>query len=160
MEELNRVRLELPLVLPDVDDPRDPCVDRLIGLLKGRPGVERVHVKMQQDSPPLLCLHYDPAVISVGRLRELVSAVGAQLTGKFAHYVGNTPAPLHRPGRAIVCRALAPSARCPGGGSFSFRAVSDRVRTFRDVAEAAGRPRARFRYRVDEHGAGSLGILG
>ncbi|WP_230023225.1 heavy metal translocating P-type ATPase [Massilia sp. Bi118] len=106
MEELNRVRLELPLVLPDVDDPRDPCVDRLIGLLKGRPGVERVHVKMQQDSPPLLCLHYDPAVISVGRLRELVSAVGAQLTGKFAHYVGNTPAPLHARGARLFAERL------------------------------------------------------
>ena len=95
MEELNRVRLELPLVLPEVDDPRDPCIGRLIGLLQGRPGVERVHVKTSKGEAPLLCLHYDPAVITVGRVRELVSAVGAQLTDKFAHYLGCTPSPLH-----------------------------------------------------------------
>ena len=95
MEELNRVRLELPLVLPEVDDPRDPCIGRLIGLLQGRPGVERVHVKTSKGEAPLLCLHYDPAVITVGRVRELVSAVGAQLTEKFAHYLGCTPSPLH-----------------------------------------------------------------
>lgn len=106
MDELNRVRLELPLVLPDVEDPRDPCIDRLIGLLQGRPGVECVHVKTPGDSPPLLCLHYDPAVITVGRLRELVNAVGAQLTEKFAHFVGNTSTPLHARGARLFAERL------------------------------------------------------
>ncbi len=95
MEQSERVRLELPLILPEVDDAHDPCIDRLVGLLTGRPGVERVHIKKQEGSPPLLCLHYDPSLITVSRLRELVSAVGAQLSEKFAHYVGCAPAPLH-----------------------------------------------------------------
>ncbi|MFC3468743.1 hypothetical protein ACFOHT_02555 [Massilia oculi] len=95
MEQSERVRLELPLILPEVDDARDPCIGRLVSLLTGRPGVERVHIKTQEGSPPLLCMHYDPSVIAVSRLRELVSAVGAQLSEKFAHYVGCTPSPLH-----------------------------------------------------------------
>jgi Cd2+/Zn2+-exporting ATPase len=95
MEQSERVRLELPLILPEVDDAHDPCIGRLVGLLTGRPGVERVHIQTQEGSPPLLCLHYDPSLITVARLRELVSAVGAQLTEKFAHYVGCAPAPLH-----------------------------------------------------------------
>ncbi|WP_313178469.1 heavy metal translocating P-type ATPase [Massilia sp.] len=95
MEQSERVRLELPLILPEVDDSHDPCIGRLVSLLNGRPGVERVHIKTQAGSPPLLCLHYDPSVITVSRLRELVSAVGAQLTDKFAHYVGCAPSPLH-----------------------------------------------------------------
>ncbi len=95
MKRSERVRLELPLVLPEVDQAHDPCVGRLIGLLTGRPGVEHVHIKTQEGSPPLLCLHYDPALITVSRLRELVSAVGAQLTEKFAHFVGCAPVPLH-----------------------------------------------------------------
>jgi Cd2+/Zn2+-exporting ATPase len=106
MEELTRVRLELPLVLPEIDDPNDPCIGRLIGLLQGRPGVERVHVKTPEGAPPLLCLHYDPAAITVGRLREVVCAVGAQLTDKFAHYVGNTPAPLHARGARTFAERL------------------------------------------------------
>ncbi|RYE67558.1 MAG: heavy metal translocating P-type ATPase, partial [Oxalobacteraceae bacterium] len=95
MKTAERVRLELPLVLPDIDDPNDPCVDRLIGLLEGRPGVEHVHMKTLEDARPVLCLHYDPAVITVSRLRELVRAIGARLTEQFAHYIGRTPVPLH-----------------------------------------------------------------
>lgn len=34
MANLERVRLELPLVLPEVDDPEDPCVGRLINALR------------------------------------------------------------------------------------------------------------------------------
>ncbi|MCS0588281.1 heavy metal translocating P-type ATPase [Massilia norwichensis] len=95
MEKPERVRLELPLILPEVDDPNDPCIGRLIGLLNGRPGVERVHMKTPEAGAPLLCLHYDPAVISVTRLRELVNAAGAQITRQFGHYLGCAPAPLH-----------------------------------------------------------------
>lgn len=95
MEHSERVRLELPLILPEVDDANDSCVGRLVDLLTGRPGVERVHIKTQAGSPPLLCLHYDPSLITVSRLRELVSAVGAQLSEKFAHYIGCASSPLH-----------------------------------------------------------------
>ncbi|BDT59216.1 ATPase [Massilia varians] len=95
MERSERVGLELPLILPEVDDERDPCVGRLVSLLTGRPGVEHVHIKIQEGSPPLLCLHYDPSLITVSRLRELVSVVGAQLSEKFAHYIGCASSPLH-----------------------------------------------------------------
>ncbi|SDE64699.1 Cd2+/Zn2+-exporting ATPase [Massilia sp. PDC64] len=95
MEKSERVRLELPLILPEVDDPSDPCIGRLIGLLNGRPGVELVHMKTPDTGAPLLCLHYDPAVINVARLRELVNAAGAQITRQFGHYLGCAPAPLH-----------------------------------------------------------------
>ena len=95
MKTAERVRLELPLVLPEIDDPNDPCIDRLIGLLEGRPGVEHVHMKTLENAQPVLCLHYDPAVINVSRLRDLVRAIGARLTEQFAHYIGRTPVPLH-----------------------------------------------------------------
>lgn len=85
MEQSERVRLELPLILPEVDDANDPCVGRLVSLLTGRPGVERVHIKTQEGSPPLLCMHYDPSLITVSRLRELVSAVGVRCTVNSGH---------------------------------------------------------------------------
>ena len=37
-------RLDLPLLLPDVDSERDACIDRLVGMLEQRNGVSRVHV--------------------------------------------------------------------------------------------------------------------
>lgn len=108
MDKSARVQLELPLILPQVEDPADPCIDRLLGLLNGRPGVEKAHVKTPEGSAPLLCLHYDPEVITVGRLRELVTAVGAQITERFAHYVGRAAKPLHpRTARQFAIRLRA-----------------------------------------------------
>lgn len=95
MKNTERIRLDLPLVLPDVQNLNDACVDRLIGLMQGRPGIERVHVKVSEDSSPLLCLHYDPDVISVGRLRGLVQAAGARLTDTYAHITARAAVPLH-----------------------------------------------------------------
>jgi len=95
MKNTERVRLELPLILPEVDQSEDPCIGRLLAMLSGRPGIDRVHVKTDEGPTPLLCLHYDPKAITLARLRELVNAAGAELTGKIAHYVGCAPVPLH-----------------------------------------------------------------
>jgi Cd2+/Zn2+-exporting ATPase len=95
MTQSEKIRLELPLVLPDVDDPGDRCVDRLIQSLSGRDGLDRVHLKQVESGEQVLCLHYDPSKISVARLRELVSSVGAGLTDKYGHYVTRITAPLH-----------------------------------------------------------------
>lgn len=95
MKQLEKIRLELPLLLPDVDDPKDHCVDKLMQALSGRAGLDRVHLKQSDSGDPVLCLHYDPAQITVTRLRELVHSVGAELTHKYGHYVARTNAPLH-----------------------------------------------------------------
>ncbi len=95
MKQLEKIRLELPLLLPDVDDPKDHCVEKLMQALSGRAGLDRVHLKQSDAGEPVLCLHYDPAQITVTRLRELVHSVGAELTHKYGHYVARTNAPLH-----------------------------------------------------------------
>lgn len=119
-----RIRLDLPLVLPDVQDANDACVRRLIDLLQGRPGVERVHMKTPDAAPPLLCLHYDPDAISVGRLRELVQAAGAELTSTYAHLLGRTAAPMH----ARAARHVADKLRHMPGVIEAEVAPSGRVR--------------------------------
>lgn len=90
-----KLELELPLVLPAVADAADRCVGRLVDALSTRPGVERVHVKVGADHEPRLCLHYDPQALPLTRLRELVRAVGAQLTERYAHLVARSELPLH-----------------------------------------------------------------
>lgn len=95
MKQIEKIRLELPLLLPDVDDPKDHCVDKLMQALSGRAGLDRVHLKSSESGESVLCLHYDPAQITVTRLRELVHSVGADLTNKYGHYVARTTAPLH-----------------------------------------------------------------
>ncbi len=44
MTDTERLRINLPLVLPGVDDARDRCVSRLLDLLSGRPGLAEVHI--------------------------------------------------------------------------------------------------------------------
>lgn len=146
MEKSKKVRLELPLVLPDVDDPRDPCIGRLIGLLNGRPGLEHVHVKTLEGEPASLCLHYDPAVVSVARLRELVTAAGAQITEKYAHYVGIVPTALHPRGARLFAERL----RCIPGVLEAEVSGAGRIRI---EYERAAVPRAQLEGLVRSLGA-------
>ena len=90
-EPTTRLRLDLPLLLPDADD---RCVGRLIAALSGRPGISEAHVARDADAPQL-CIHYDPAQINIGRVRELVHAAGAEISERFGHLVVRADAALH-----------------------------------------------------------------
>jgi Cd2+/Zn2+-exporting ATPase len=80
------VRLDLPVLLPDAPDERDACVERLIAEIAGLPGVRRVHVlPAGEGRPAQLCIHHDPAVAEVARLRDLALAAGARLTARYGH---------------------------------------------------------------------------
>ncbi|MCK9285494.1 MAG: cadmium-translocating P-type ATPase [Rhodocyclaceae bacterium] len=78
-----KLELDLPLVLPDVPDERDRCVERLTRLLQAE-GLEKVHL-IDDNGHARLCLHYDPQRFSVSRLRELAQAAGTTLGKRFHH---------------------------------------------------------------------------
>ena len=105
MERLTR--LDLPLLLPEVDDLRDACIARLIALLERRPGVAQVHVigaselrtKYHNDTfahdtaiPDVvdkaqLCLHYDPERLTIAKVEEIARLAGAEIAERFGHVV-------------------------------------------------------------------------
>gem|GEM_PF-955975 len=78
-----KLKLDLPLVLPDVADERDACVGRLIRLLQAE-DLELAHL-VHEDGGTRLCLHYDPQRFSVNRVRDLVQAAGAKIGDRFRH---------------------------------------------------------------------------
>ena len=119
-----KLRLDLPLVLTNVDDARDRCVARLIGSLSGRPGIEEAHVVESKGTTPQLYIHYDPGIISLTRVRELLRSVGAELTSRFSHLVVSASASLH----ARAARSLAASLRMVPGVLEADVAVSGAVR--------------------------------
>ena len=80
-----KMRLDIPLILPDVPDAADACVDRLIAELEGKSGVEQVHVKRPDGAEPQLCIHYDPETVSFARISELASSTGAKISERFGH---------------------------------------------------------------------------
>ena len=97
-----RARLDLPLVLSGVPDDQDACVARLVSVLEGRSGVERVHVTHGDEESPhdvgehphgvpqtkaSLCLHYDPERISLAQITDIAVRSGAKIAGRYGHEV-------------------------------------------------------------------------
>lgn len=78
-----KLKLDLPLVLPDIADERDACVGRLTELLQAE-GLELAHL-VHEDGSARLCLHYDPQRFSVSRVRDLAQAAGAKIGDRFRH---------------------------------------------------------------------------
>lgn len=80
------LQLDIPLILPDVPDASDACVTRLITDLEGRTGVEKAHVIAPEgERRAQLCVHYDPAILPLPRIRGIVEAAGAAISGRFGH---------------------------------------------------------------------------
>ncbi len=56
--ELSKLKIERPLLLPEVPDARDRCVRTLIGLLSARDGLAEAHVVAAEGTAPAqLCIH-------------------------------------------------------------------------------------------------------
>ncbi|MBA4158766.1 MAG: heavy-metal-associated domain-containing protein [Gemmatimonadetes bacterium] len=80
------LRLDLPLLLPDVPDTRDACVARLESMLGEKQGIRRTHLlRSEIPGATLLCLHYDPDTLSLAEVERI--AAGAEVTAHFGHAV-------------------------------------------------------------------------
>ena len=111
-----KLKLDIPVVLPQVSDESDACVQRLNAELVGRAGVEEAHVVASgPDGPAHLCIHYDAELLSLARIRELVQAAGASLAERYGHLLW----------------------RLEGvGHQRRARTIADRLRAVRGVLEA------------------------
>ena len=78
-----KLSLDLALVLPDVPDEQDACVERLTSLLRGK-GIDQAHA-VHEDGKVRLCLHYDPERIGLAEVRRLAAAAGASIGKRYAH---------------------------------------------------------------------------
>lgn len=105
-----KLTIELSLLLPSVADARDACVERLVASLSSQPGIDKVHVKGEDSDSPELCMHYDPARVSIQRVRQLATAAGAELTQRYGHMVLQ-----HEPMHARAARLLSERLRAVPG---------------------------------------------
>jgi Cd2+/Zn2+-exporting ATPase len=84
--QAKRLKLDLGILLPDAPGEADACVGRLINDLNGRAGIDQAHVvPASGEHPAQLCIHYDPTVASLARVREIAESAGAELTQRFGH---------------------------------------------------------------------------
>ena len=102
-----KLRLDIPLLLPNVPDAADACVTRLISEMKGREGIEQVHIAADSSREfAQLCVHYDPTVMSLSRIRELAQSVGARITQRFGHVIWRVKGISHERRARTVAESL------------------------------------------------------
>ena len=80
---MNKLQLDLPVLLPEVPDARDRCVDRLLKALNAEPGVDTAHLK--EGKPTEVCIHYDPAQLSLQKVEAIAKRAGAEITRRYGH---------------------------------------------------------------------------
>jgi len=78
------LELQVPLLLPGVDGADDACLRRLETALENQAGLSRAHVEREKQ-PPALCVHYDPAAVSVSDVQRLAERAGAKIVDRYHH---------------------------------------------------------------------------
>jgi len=82
----HKTQLELALLLPEIPDRGDACVQRLIDLLKAKDGVTEAHVtNLVGQSGGQICIHFDSDQVSITEVRELAQRAGMALAERFGH---------------------------------------------------------------------------
>lgn len=58
------------------------CAQRLLALLAARKGILKAHVK---GEPPVLCLHFDPNLVSLAAVERMAREMGSELSQSYRH---------------------------------------------------------------------------
>lgn len=83
---MNKIKINLDVLLPDVPDEKDACVQRIMSELKDTQGLEAIHIVPEQhDAKAQLCFHYDPSIISLEKVQQLAEQAGAKITQRYSH---------------------------------------------------------------------------
>ncbi len=121
----DQVQLDLPIVLPEVPDTEDACVDRLTDSLHEQPGVSKAHVVAATNGEPdRLCIHYDPEAMSLPRIRQMAKSLGTEITDQYGHLAWGVEGISH-PRRA---RTIARRLRQTDGVVEAEASAAERVR--------------------------------
>jgi len=88
---MEKTRINLDILLPEVPDERDECVQRIISELQFRRGIDKVHVVPHAEGAKAqLCFHYDPQVVSVNKVEQLAKEAGASIAAHYGHLLVET----------------------------------------------------------------------
>ncbi len=137
--------LELPVILPGVSRD-DSCVQRLVAGLQDMEGVSRVHIREGSDEAlGTLCIHYDPEIVSLQRVREVAASVGIELGDRYGHLFLELGSAVHaRKARTIAAQVQAvpgviEATTSPAGGiSIEYERAKTGEAELRAKLEALG----------------------
>ncbi|GAA4659873.1 heavy metal translocating P-type ATPase [Arthrobacter cryoconiti] len=141
-------QLDLKTVLPEALDEQDACVHTLTDGLQAREGVMSAHVKRASvTGAAQLCVHFEPDIISLQRIRELALSLGARVDSDFGH-LSIDVAGISRPARAALLEQRLRSlegvaeAHVSATGSVAVEYLADRTseKSITDLLERFGTP--------------------
>jgi Cd2+/Zn2+-exporting ATPase len=88
---VEKTRINLDILLPEIPNERDECVARIINQLQYKRGIDKVHIVPEDGNKKAqLCFHYDPSVISISKVERLAKKAGAEITEHYGHLLIET----------------------------------------------------------------------
>ncbi|QHT71370.1 heavy metal translocating P-type ATPase [Rhodocytophaga rosea] len=88
---MEKTRINLDILLPEVPDERDECVNRIIKSLAYKRGIDHVHIVPEKENKKAqLCFHYNPDEISINKVEQLAKQAGAEITEHYGHLLIET----------------------------------------------------------------------
>lgn len=83
---MEKTKIGLKVVLPEVPDEQDECVNRLIISLKDKKGIDKIHiVPKDENRAAQFCFHYDSSIISLEEISRQATDAGMQISNQFGH---------------------------------------------------------------------------
>lgn len=93
---MEKTRINLEIILPEVPNEKDECVNRIVDALAYRKGIDKVHIVPERGNEKAqLCFHYDPSVISINKVEQLAKIEGAEITNHYGHLLIETTGVRH-----------------------------------------------------------------
>lgn len=82
---MKKTQLGIPVLLPEVKDKQDHCIQRLVEMIGTENGISKVHI--QDNNPAEICIHYNPKLTTLKKVKQIAQQNGAILTNRYAHEV-------------------------------------------------------------------------
>lgn len=116
---MQKTKINLNILLPEVPDERDACVSRLMAALQKQKGITEVHmVEKGADGMPQLCFHYDEQQVSLADVQSAATREGALMTHQYGHLLMEVEG-IHEMSQASVLEKSLRAARGVLGASVS-----------------------------------------
>ncbi len=82
------LELDIPILLPTVQDVQDQCIARLQNMMAGKRGILKAHLHLDH-TPIQLCVHYDPDLVTLESVQTMAQHAGAQILRRYHHAMLN-----------------------------------------------------------------------
>lgn len=83
---MEKTKINLEILLPEVPDERDQCVTRVIDTLHTKRGIDKIHIVPEsEDGKAQLCFHYNPDEINISEIEMRAKEAGAGITQQYGH---------------------------------------------------------------------------